>query len=62
MAKKSEAALKAAEVITVAPGKSVGFKAGIVADGAVVNPNWPEFKLNEKLLDEMLEKGLLVKK
>lgn len=62
MAKKSEAAVKAAEVIEVAPGKSIGFRAGIKAGGDAVDVNWPEFKLNKKLLDEMLEKCLLVKK
>lgn len=62
MAKKSEAAEKAAEVIVVAKGKSVGFRAGIKTAGAIVDVNWPEFKLNKKLLEEMLDKGLLVKK
>lgn len=62
MAKKSEAAAKVAEVIEVAAGKSIGFRAGIKVTGDIVDPNWPEFKANSKLLDEMLKNGLLVKK
>lgn len=63
MTKKTEVAVKVAEVqIKVAPGKSIGFRAGIKAAGAIVDPNWPEFKANKKLLETMLENGSLVKK
>ena len=46
--------------IIVAPGKSIGFRAGIKAAGSVVDLDWPEFKANDKLLAEMLDNGLLV--
>ena len=48
--------------IVVAKGKSIGFRAGIKVAGEAVDPSWPEFKANSKLLDEMLKNGLLVKK
>lgn len=62
MARKSEVAVKVAEVIEVAPGKSIGFSAGIKTGGAIVDVNWPEFKANEKLLETMIENGSLVRK
>ena len=49
------------ETYAVAQGLSIGFKAGIKSDGDIVDPTWPEFKANPKLLDSLLEKGFVVK-
>jgi hypothetical protein len=46
--------------LTVAEGKSVCFRAGIKVHGDEISLDWPEFKDNAKLKDEMLKNGTLV--
>jgi hypothetical protein len=41
--------------------KSLSYMAGIKSAGDKVNPEWPEYKNNEGLLEEHLEKGLIKK-
>jgi hypothetical protein len=48
------------EAYAVAQGLSVGFKAGIKSGGDIIDLNWPEFKSNPKLLDSLLDKGLVI--
>jgi len=48
------------ETYAVAQGQAIGFKAGIKSNGDIIDLNWPEFKANPKLLDSMLEKGLVI--
>ncbi len=51
---------KAETKLTVAEGKSVCFRAGIKVHGDDINLDWPEFKANDKLKDEMLKNKTLV--
>lgn len=46
--------------LTVAKGLSVCFRAGIKVHGDDISLEWPEFKANDKLKDEMLKNGTLV--
>lgn len=54
-------ATKKTEVkLTLGEGKCLRFKAGTKVHGDEISLDWPEFKDNAKLKDEMLKNGTLV--
>ena len=48
------------ELYAVAKGYSIGFRAGVKSEGEIIDTSWSDFKDNPKLLDSLIDRGLVI--